>query len=177
MIKMPDGKELAQELAKALPVYCYVDNPTKRLLAKQGVSINEKTRLEVIEVRYMGEAGGITCVVKQPDGDGVLAMSATQVRFPNEGVVYDKINVYREERIQWLRQEETKDKMLGRGGRVNIAKKNKDGSMRFSGSDGTEIITFAKESSQADVPNVIIPGNSFCPCGSGKKYKKCCGAQ
>jgi uncharacterized protein YchJ len=99
------------------------------------------------------------------------------VRFPNEGVVYDKINAYREERIRWIRQEATKDKMLGRGGRVNIVEKNKDGSMRFSGYDGTEIITFPKESSQADVPNAKIPENSCCPCGSGKKYKKCCGAQ
>ena len=139
MIKMPDGKALTQEMAEALPLYCHVDTPIKRLLMKQGVSIGENERLKIIEVHYMGEAGGVTCVVERPVGEGVLAMSATQVRFSDEGEIYDKINEYREARIQWLRQEELKDKMLGRGGRMHVVETNKDGSVKFSGDDDIEI--------------------------------------
>jgi len=175
MIKMPDGSLLAQEMTGALPLYCYADKPVSQLLMKRGVSIGEKTRLKIVDVQYMGEAGGITCVVERPEGGGVLAISATQARFSDDGAVYDKINEYREARIHWLRQEELKDKILGRGGRITVIDANKDGSMRFSGDDGTEIITLPKESAKQVAPK--ISRNSPCPCGSGKKYKKCCGAR
>jgi hypothetical protein len=175
MIKMPDGEALTKEMAEALPLYCYVDKPTKRLLTRQGVSVSEKTRLEIIDVHYLGEGGGVTCVVKHPDGEGILGMSATQVCFSDEGAIYDKISEYREARIQWLRQEELKDNILGRGGRINVVETNKDGTTKFSGDD-IEIITFPKESPQVDT-TPKIPRNSLCPCGSGKKYKKCCGVQ
>jgi hypothetical protein len=181
MIKMPNGKALTKEMFKALPLYCYVDTPTKRLLKNQGMLISEKTRLEISSVRYMGEAGGVTCFVELPEGRGVLGMSATQVCFTDEGAIYGKINEYREARIQWLKQEELKDKALGRGGRINVMEANRDGSMKYSVDDGTEIVTFPKKGSQADIAQAdITPDisrNSPCPCGSGKKYKKCCGVQ
>jgi len=175
MIKMPDGSLLAQEMARALPLYCYADKPVRQLLMKRGVSIGEKTRLKIVDVQYMGEAGGITCVVERSEGGGVLAISATQARFSDEGAVYDKINEYREARIRWLRQEELKDKMQGRGGRFTVIDANKDGSMRFSGDGGIELITLTKENANRGTPK--ISRNSPCPCGSGKKYKKCCGAR
>ena len=174
MIKMPDGIALTHEMTEALPLYCYADKPIKRLLMKQGVVLEENSRLEITDVHYIGEAGGITCSVERPDGEGALVMSATQIRFSDEGEIYDKINEYREARLQWLRQEELKDKMLGCSGRIKYAKSNKDGSMNYSSDDGTEIITFPRGNNQIGIkPN--IPRNSPCPCGSGKKYKKCCG--
>jgi hypothetical protein len=141
MIKMPNGKALTKEMSKALPLYCYVDKPTKRLLINQGMFVNEKTRLEITSVRYMGEAGGVTCFVELLDGESVLGMSATQVCFTDEGAIYGKINKYREARIQWLKQEELKYKALGRSGRINVVEANKDGNMRYSVDDGTEIVT------------------------------------
>jgi len=170
---MPDGKKLVKEIANALPLYCYIDNSTKQLLAKKGVPISDKTRLKIFEVKYMGEAGGITCVVERPDGEGILAVSATQVNFLDEGDIYEKINEYKDARLKWLRQEEQKDKLLGRGGRINIVEKNRDGSIKFSVDGDKEIITIPR---QAD-PSAKISMNSPCPCGSGKKYKKCCGVR
>ena len=172
--KMPDGEPLTLEMAKALPLYCYLDTPVKQLLMRQGVSISEKNRLEIVDVRYMGDAGGITCVIARPDGEGILSVSVTQVRFPGEGAVYDRINEYRDARIRWLQQEELNDKKLGRGGRINFVEADKNGRMRYSGDDGLEIITFPKGSGMA-ASTSKIPRNSQCPCGSGKKYKKCCG--
>ena len=101
-------------------------------------------------------------------------MSATQVCFSDEGEIYDKINEYRKARIQWIQQEELKDKMLGRGGRIKYTIPNKDGSVKYSGDDGMEIIAFPNGNAQANALQKI-PRNSPCPCGSGKKYKKCCG--
>ena len=176
MTKMPDGEALTKEMAKALPLYCYADKRTKQLLMKQGFSINEKTRLKISNVYYMGEAGGITCFIERPDGKSVAGVSATQVCFTDEGEIYGKINAYREARIQWLRQEELKDKMLGCGSRINVVEKHRDGSMKFSVDDGTEITAFPKESSQA-ATNTYISRNALCPCGSGKRYRKCCGAK
>jgi hypothetical protein len=174
IIKMPDGKALTKEMSKALPLYCYVDKPTKQLLMKQGMLINEKTRLEITKVRYMGEAGGVTCFVELPGVKGVLGMSATQVCFTDEGAIYGKINEYREARINWLKQEELKDKAMGRSGRISVVEAHKDGSMRFSGVDGTEVVTISNDSKQADT-TPSVSRNSLCPCGSGKRYRKCCG--
>jgi len=172
-IQMPDGKNLVKEIVKSLPLYCYVDNPTKQLLAKKGMFISKKTRLKIFEVEYMGEAGGVTCIVERPDGDGILAVSATQVNFMDEGEIYEKINEYKEARLKWLRQEEYIDKMLGRRGRVNIVEKKSDGSMKFNVDDDKEIIM----SPQQFDSFAKISMNSPCPCGSGKKYKRCCGAR
>ena len=170
-VKMPDGKALTKEITNSLPLYCYIDISAKQLLAKQGIPINEKMRLKIVGIDYMGEAGGITCVIERPDDEGIFAISATQVCFSDEGEVYDRLNEYREARLQWLRQEEMIDKKLGRGGRINVVEKNSDGSMRLSGDDSTEIITFPN---RADATRKISR-NAPCPCGSGKKYKKCCG--
>ena len=174
MVIMPDGKALAKEMEGELPVFCYVDKPLKQLLSKQGMSVNERTRFEITEVRYMDEVGGITCVIKYPDGGGVLAVSATQVQFSDEGAIYDKINKYRAARIRWLQQEERKDKMLGRSGRINYVESNKDGSVRYGVDDGTEIVSFPNVIDKAET-YAKTSRNSPCPCGSGKKYKRCCG--
>ena len=103
MMGMPDGKALVQEMAESLPLYCHVDKSTAKLLKQQGIVVSEKTPLEITDVRDMGEVGGISCVIKRPDSDAVLILSATQVRFPGKGALYDKINAYRTARSRWLR--------------------------------------------------------------------------
>jgi preprotein translocase subunit SecA len=53
--------------------------------------------------------------------------------------------------------------------------------MLFSDEDGIEI--FEVDGEKTDAPTVILPErrkvrpNDPCPCGSGKKYKKCCGKE
>jgi preprotein translocase subunit SecA len=53
--------------------------------------------------------------------------------------------------------------------RVQLAKPLQEG---FEGADGakTKKVTVAKRSAPT------VGRNDLCPCGSGKKYKKCCGA-
>ena len=38
-----------------------------------------------------------------------------------------------------------------------------------------DMITNKTESSQAKTTGKLVGRNDLCPCGSGKKYKKCCG--
>ena len=174
MIKMPKGRALVKEMTKALPIYGYIDKSMKQPLRKQGLSTSEKTLLKIVEVLYMGRMGGIACCVESPDGDGVLAVSVTQMCFSDEGKLYDKINKYREERIQWIQWEESQEKNQGPGERINVMKIGGDGAVQFSGDDGTEFILVPEDNNQADI-TANISRNSLCPCGSGKKYKKCCG--
>lgn len=43
-----------------------------------------------------------------------------------------------------------------------------------TGRSAEEIIRSAREKAKA--PKIKVGRNAPCPCGSGKKYKKCCGA-
>jgi len=52
---------------------------------------------------------------------------------------------------------------------VDNLKKKEQQNLTFSHSDGSSIKKPIKRSSQK------VQRNDPCPCGSGKKYKKCCG--
>ncbi|MDR0650713.1 MAG: SEC-C domain-containing protein [Candidatus Peribacteria bacterium] len=54
--------------------------------------------------------------------------------------------------------------------------------MLFSDEDGVEIFEVEDSSPSPEAASTLIPPekrkvrpNDLCPCGSGKKYKKCCG--
>ena len=146
MVQMPDGSCLASEMLKALPLYCYSNKRNTQTLAAQGLRLSEKTRLEVIDVRDLFEAGGIMCVIKylgQP-----LVMSITGLDFTGNGDIDEKISKYKTDRIEWLKQEERRDIEQGIGERIKVIR-------------------------QADG----VSRNGPCPCGSGKKYKRCCGKE
>ena len=51
-----------------------------------------------------------------------------------------------------------------------ITNSNKNTTFSFR-TPSCECIDFVEETNKASVPTQ----NSFCPCGSGKKYKRCCG--
>lgn len=34
---------------------------------------------------------------------------------------------------------------------------------------------FSSNEKKEELPNIKVGRNDLCPCGSGKKYKKCCG--
>ena len=186
MAQMPSGEVLTREMTEALPLYCYVDRNTSDSLAKQDMQIDENTRLEISSVHYFGEAGGIMCCVDVTNGERPLIMSATSFEFHDKGEIYNKINEYRKARIKWLREQEERDRLLGKGKQMNIVEFSGQGAnqvIKFSDEDrDTEMLVFPNRKAHRNVKPKIpenvtskIPGNSFCPCGSGKKYKKCCG--
>jgi len=154
MSQMPRGEYLAVEMLRALPLFCYVDNRARQTLLQQGAAIGEGIRLEVAGVHYMGEAGGIMCAIKRPDDGKTIVMSATNLRFPDQGVIYDKINEYRKARIRWLQEEEQRPGPFGRSNR-------EEGPLAHAADSRGEV-------------RQKIPRNAPCPCGSGKKYKFCC---
>ena len=65
----------------------------------------------------------------------------------------------------------------------DFAVTNKDGKTTFSfRMPSIECIDFVKQKPSAATPQISKPSpkvgrNDPCPCGSGKKYKKCCGKQ
>ena len=154
MSQMPRGELLTREMSEMLPLYCYVEKRAIQTLLQQGVKVNEKTRLEIIEVHYAGEAGGIVCGIKPPEGKNMLFMSATNFRFTDEGAIYDKINEYKKARIKWLNEEERKDRRMGLGPRIKNIEIDNAG--------------------PSDDASPKVSRNAPCPCGSGKKYKHCC---
>lgn len=121
---------LIDEMKNALPLYAY---PTKQLIETlSDLPLSKKTRLEIDNVFYAGNEGGIMCAVKFHD-QTVGVISATNLVFSDEQPLYVKINDYRRGRIHALTLEHA----------IHSAH--------------------------------TVGRNTPCPCGSGKKYKKCCG--
>ena len=66
-------------------------------------------------------------------------------------------------------------------GHGDVAVTNKDGETTFSfGMPSVECIDFVKQKPSIAAPQIAksppkVGRNDPCPCGSGKKYKKCCG--
>jgi len=111
----------------ALPLYA---TPSKYLL-KEFREMRASDKLEVTDVHYMGNEGGISCAIKK--GNQVMVISITHLKFPIEHPLTKEIDAYKRNRIQALKLQNTRvsDKVVGR--------------------------------------------NEPCSCGSGKKYKRCCG--
>jgi hypothetical protein len=178
LCKKSDGEVLAGEMTDALPLYCYADKNSVALLSRKGLRINVNTRLEIGRIDYLGDEGGIMCAVKTPGGGRPLCLSASYLVFKDNGEIYDKINRYKEERIKWLRQEEEKDRLMGRNpsDMYKMVETNSDGTMTFFDDEGEAgMVVFPKNNNyNRPVTTRKISRNAPCPCGSGKKYKKCC---
>jgi hypothetical protein len=63
------------------------------------------------------------------------------------------------------------DHFLKRHHGVDILRRRSAAMKRF----GREYITSVSEQRQEERPSVKVGRNQPCPCGSGKKYKRCCG--
>jgi uncharacterized protein YchJ len=74
-------------------------------------------------------------------------MSISGLDFNGNGEIDRKILEYNKARIEWLKQEEQLDFEQRRSQRIK----------------------------SLDTRNSDPSKNSLCPCGSGKKYKRCCG--
>jgi len=79
-------------------------------------------------------------------GGSVLVMSITGLDFTGNGIIDSEILEYQEARVEWLKQEERRDLEQGLEKRI-----------------------------QSISLSPIVSRNAPCPCGSGKKYKQCCG--
>jgi hypothetical protein len=150
---MPSGGDLVVEMLKAMPLYCQISERVRQVLAKQGIFLSSKKRLDILSVHDLGELGGVSCAIKSSNSKNVHIMSITNFQFPDKGEIYDKINQYREARIQWLREEDMRNLSLGLERANSPFRLSKDTSDALS----------------------KVPRNEPCPCGSGLKYKKCCG--
>ena len=145
MLQMPEGASLVKEMIKALPLFCYSSKRNIKVLASHGLSLSERTRLEIVGVRDLFDAGGIMCDIRHTESGRVLVMSITGLDFKDNGAIDEKISDYKKARIEWLKQEERRDLSQGLDERIKIIASQK------------------------------ISRNAPCSCGSGKKYKHCCG--
>ena len=114
----PQGKPLMAQMKKSLPLYCYVTRECRQTLLSQGLSISLKARMEIRGLHYLADAGGIMCAVELPGSEDVIIISVTQLNFADAGLIYEKINAYKKARIEWLKEEQERDRRMGVGERV-----------------------------------------------------------
>jgi hypothetical protein len=63
MVQMPDVANLIMEMTAILPLHCTSKKRNTQTLAAQGLHLNGKTRLEVTDVRDMGEFRDVSCII------------------------------------------------------------------------------------------------------------------
>ena len=151
MLQMPEGASLVKEMTNALPLFCYSNKRNIKTLAAQGLRLSERTRLEVVGVRDLFDAGGIMCDIRHTESGHLLVMSITGLDFKDNGAIDEKISEYKKARIEWLKQEERRDLTQGLGERIKTI------------------------GLSPSISSQKISRNAICPCDSGKKYKHCCG--
>ena len=58
--------ELMNKMKNCLPIPAYPSKEFVLLLKQQNIKLKTKQRLEIIDVHYLGDEGGISCVLKFP---------------------------------------------------------------------------------------------------------------
>jgi hypothetical protein len=98
--------ELLAKMRNHLPIPAY---PSKQLvlsLREQKLKIKTSQRLEIVDVHYLGDEGGITCVMKFPArAEENLVVSLTHLRIMPTHPLAKEIRRYQLHRIRNLAQQ------------------------------------------------------------------------
>lgn len=151
------------------------------------------------KVGFMGYAQMDPLVVYKKESfekfQDLLANIKTDTTRMLMGIDYTKVAEFKQMQEQFLAMAKDDPELIKKlqeaskqGGKVQISKSVKSPlpmsgvqdqrEMIFSDEDGVEI--FEVDGDKRDVVEVVstkskVRPNDLCPCGSGKKYKKCCG--
>ena len=105
---------LVEHMKAALPIPARPARRLVDLLRGKGVSLGADPKLEIKEVHYAGDEGGITCDVTPPGSREVIICSVTHLRIHPKHPLAAEIRAYQETR-SW--------RLAGLGGRPGIISK------------------------------------------------------
>ncbi|CAK0780240.1 conserved hypothetical protein [Gammaproteobacteria bacterium] len=96
---------LVNAMKNCLPIPAYPTKEIVNFLKQKNVKIKIDQRVEIIDVRYFGDEGGITCVLKFPyEMEEVLVVSLTHLRFMPNHPIAKNIRTYQIQRVRNLSQ-------------------------------------------------------------------------
>jgi len=98
--------ELLAKMRSHLPIPAYASKQLVSALREQKPKIKTSQRLEIVDLHYLGDEGGISCVMKFPARtDENLVVSLTHLRFIPTHPLAKDIRRYQVHRIRNLAQQ------------------------------------------------------------------------
>lgn len=104
MIDKPkQASELMQHLKAHLPLSAKPTDWLASHLGSTGVKLTPGTELDITDVMYMGDEGGICCAAKLKDQDaGALVVSITHLRLDANHPLSPEVRAYQTARVKKL---------------------------------------------------------------------------
>ncbi len=94
---------LMQQLKMHLPIPTKATNALIRNLRNNSINISPYAHIEITDVMYMGDEGGICCALKITDQEEVAVVaSLTHLRFPKTNPLSQQVLAYQKLRIKKL---------------------------------------------------------------------------
>jgi hypothetical protein len=98
--------ELLAKMRSHLPIPAYPSKQLVSALREQKRKIKTSTRLEIVDLHYLGDAGGITCVLELPSrAEAGYVVSLTHLRILPPHPLAKDIRRYQLHRIRNLAQQ------------------------------------------------------------------------
>ena len=97
---------LMQKMKAHLPIPVQATNALVRNLRASAVNIASKRRMQIEKVMYLGDEGGIGCVLKVPgQEDTAVVVSLTHLRLPSTHPLAPDVRAYQIARTKKLAEE------------------------------------------------------------------------
>ncbi len=97
---------LMQKMKAHLPIPAQATNALVRNLRASAVNIASKRRMQIEKVMYLGDEGGIGCVLKVPgQEDTAVVVSLTHLRLPSAHPLAPDVRAYQIARTKKLAEE------------------------------------------------------------------------
>ena len=94
---------LMQKMKAHLPIPAQATNALVRSLRASAVNIASKRRMQIEKVMYLGDEGGIGCVLKVPgQEDTAVVVSLTHLRLPSTHPLAPDVRAYQIARTKKL---------------------------------------------------------------------------
>jgi hypothetical protein len=98
-----EATDLVERMKTGLPIFAY---PTKSLRISmsnnKNIKLKSKSLLEIKDVLYMGDEGGIGCVISFNDSKELLVVSVTHLRIKDRHPLLKEIKEYQYKRKRAL---------------------------------------------------------------------------
>ena len=99
-------KALMQKMKAHLPIPAQATNALVRNLRASAVNIASKRRMQIENVMYLGDEGGIGCALKVPgQEDTAVVVSLTHLRLPSTHPLAPDVRAYQIARTKKLAEE------------------------------------------------------------------------
>lgn len=100
-----EALELMNRMKSALPIPTYPSRKCVLMLKEQNLKLKTGQLLDITEVHYSGDAGGITCMLKLPfPTESIYMVSLTHLRLMATHPLAKDIRKYQVQRIRQLAQ-------------------------------------------------------------------------